>query len=278
MKIRNLILLVVGGLLTAFALGGRRTAGGAGACRGVKQSEHELLHDILEKSVIYNDALYERVRALEEVSDPEARPAMVEKLVRQNQQERAEIDELRESLLGRLGGTGRTFADVEGFDSLISHYRRLSLIQQKRHLLVYERVRAMSNVPSTPELHAYLKLGYREETQKQADTAARLRTVIAEQRDIINCASSLLKVVTDKESADEMPEKLLNLGEQYKATVEMIRMYRDDDPLGAAEPISELKALYAECVPELRQEVTRLRGVHFYDNDALAEVMERLLP
>ena len=278
MKIRNLALLVAGGLLTAYALGCRRKAAIPGAARGVEKSEHDALQEILERSVAYNDALYERVRALEEVSDAEKRPAVVQEITLQNQDGRAAIETLRSALQERLSVQNRTFADIDGFAELISKYRKVSLVQQKRHLQVFEHVRAMTNVPASPELHAYLKLGFREESQKQADTVAQLRALVAGQREIISCARALLAVVTDKESAADMPDKLLQLGNQYKESVELIRLYRDDDPQSAVTPLKELKAMYEECTPALRQEVTRLRGVDFYDNELLGTVLSRLLP
>ena len=60
--------------------------------------EHAALRVILEKSIAYNDSLYERVSALEGVEDESMRPAAVAELTSRNQEMRADIDALRARL------------------------------------------------------------------------------------------------------------------------------------------------------------------------------------
>ena len=281
MKIKNLAWMGAG-LLLAGVAGAvavkRRREGGSMPAEPKETAEHAALREILERSAAYNDALYDRVCALENVSAPADRPASVEELTRQNQQERAAIDALRAALQAKLVEQGCTFADVDGFVPLISQYRAITLVQQKRHLEVFHRVRKMENVPSTPELHAYLKLGFREESQKQADTAAQIQKITEEQRDIMLRVGRILGNISSVESVENTPDELELLGKRYTESAERIALYREDDSAGAEEALEALRAMYKGLVPPLREQAIRLREADFYGNAALRDVLKLLLP
>lgn len=281
MKIKNLAWMGAG-LLLAGVAGAvavkRRREGGSMPAEPKETAEHAALREILERSAAYNDALYDRVCALENVIDPAERPAAVEELTHQNQQERAAIDALRAALQAKLVEHGCTFADVDGFVPLISQYRAITLVQQKRHLEVFHRVRRMENVPSTPELHAYLKLGFREEEQKQADTAEQIQKFTQEQRDIMLRVGRILGNVTSTESATTAPEELGSLGKRYTEITDKIALYREDDAKGSEAPLAELKSMYRALTPPLKEHAERLRGADFYGNAALRDVLKLLLP
>ena len=270
------------GLLLAGVAGAavvhRRRGGGAMPSPPRESEEHAALEEILERSVAYNEALYQRVRNLETVDAASARPAAVAELTERNREERAAIDALRAVLQNRLAEQGSTFADVEGFVPLISKYRGITLSQQKRHLEVYRRVRKMENMPSSPELHAYLKLGYSNEEQKQADTDEQLRLAAEEQRTIMLRVGRMLDAVSDASSAGEAPVELKELGTRYKEISERILLYKEDDPLGAVDAINALKSMYGALTPALREQVARLREHDFYGNAELREVLNSLLP
>lgn len=240
--------------------------------------EHAALQAILEASVAYNDSLYERVQALETVEDAEARPQAVAALVKQNQRERMEIDALREKLQQELAGQGRTFSDVDGFAELISEYRCKTLRQQKRHLVVYERVRQMKNMPPSPELHAYLKLGFKEEELRHADTVRRVQQLADEQRGVLLRAGRLLAGISNAGAAAAAPAELSRLGDRYHEMVEDIKLYREDDAETVAEVLPSLKTMYEGLLPSLRAQVQRLSEAGYYDDALLREVLERLLP
>ena len=256
----------------------RRRAGSDMPGEPVETAEHAALREILERSSAYNEALYERVKKLEGVNDPAARPAEVEKITHENQQERAAIDALRAALQTRLSEQGCTFADIDGFVPLISHYRGITLQQQKRHLELFHRVRQMQNVPASPELHAYLKLGFREESQKQADTADQLQKATEEQRDIMLRVGRILGNITSVEKAAAVPEELETLGNRYVEISRRIALYHEDDPDGGKAELAALKAMYGALTPPLREQVARLREVSFYGNEALRGVLNLLLP
>lgn len=256
----------------------RRRAGGDMPGEPEETAEHAALREILEQSAAYNEALYERVKKLEGVSDPAARPAEVDKITRENQQERAAIDAMRAALQKRLAEQGCTFADVDGFVPLISRYRAVTLEQQKRHLELFHRVRKMENVPASPELHAYLKLGFREEEQKQADTADQLQKATEEQRSIMLRVGRILGNITSEETASSAPSELGELGKRYVDISKRIALYHEDDPGGSKEPLAALKAMYGALTPPLKEQVTRLRECAFYGNDSLREVLSHLLP
>ena len=281
MKIKNLAWMGAG-LLLAGVAGAvavkRRREGGCMPAEPKETAEHAALREILERSAAYNDALYDRVCALENVIDPAERPAAVEELTHQNQQERAAIDALRAALQAKLVEQGCTFADVDGFVPLISHYRAITLVQQKRHLEVFHRVRRMENVPSTPELHAYLKLGFREEEQKQADTGEQIQKFTQEQRDIMLRVGRILGNVTSTESATTAPEELGSLGKRYTEITDKIALYREDDAKGSEAPLAELKSMYRALTPPLKEHAERLRDIDFYGNAALREVLKLMLP
>ena len=147
MKIKSLAWMGAG-LLLAGVAGAvavkRRREGDSMPAEPKETAEHAALREILERSAAYNEALYERVCALENVSAPADRPAAVEELTRLNQRERAAIDALRAALQSRLVEQGCTFADVDGFVPLISHYRAITLVQQKRHLYMHHWYRHTS--------------------------------------------------------------------------------------------------------------------------------------
>lgn len=284
MKIKSLAWMGAGLLLAGVAgvagaaVMSRRRAGGEMPDEHAESEEHAALREILERSVGYNEALYERVKALEGVAAAVDRPAAVALLAEQNRQERAAIDALRSVLQKRLAEQGCTFADVDGFVPLISQYRIRTLEQQKRHLEVYHRVRKLENMPATPELHAYLKLGFSNEEQKQADTAEQLRLATEEQRDIMLRVGRILGGITTADSAAAAPEELGALGKRYVEISQRIALYREDDAMGAEASIAALKAMYRALTPPLKEQVVRLREMDFFGQPALREVLARLLP
>lgn len=240
--------------------------------------EHAALREILEKSVAYNDSLYERVSALEGVEDESMRLEAVAELTRRNQEMRAEVDALRASLQEELAGKGLRFADVDGFEELISESRAVTLKQQRRHLEVYRRVSVMKNVPETPELHAFLKLGFSDEALRHADTAARLQRLADEQRALMLRAGRLLTGITGAEAADGAFEEISSIAERYTEIVREIQLYRDDDAMGAMDVLPGIRSMYEGLVPPLREQVRRLQGESCYGNEALRALLERLLP
>lgn len=240
--------------------------------------EHEDLREIMQRTVAYNDALYERVVMLEKTEDSALRPQVVSEITNQNQVDRVAINELRAALQSRLAEQGRTFADVDGFADVISEYRGVTLRQQKRHLEVFQRVRKMANVPETPELHAYVKLGFKEDEQRWADTDMQLMKAANEQRELMLRAGRVLDSITDAESATAAPAELNALGDRYIELTGIIRLYRDDDPKGAEQAVNELRKMYSGLLPMLKSHAARLRENTFYDCAGLRSVVERMLP
>ena len=232
----------------------------------------------MEQSAAYNDALYAQLQRLAEEVAPAVRSSIVVELSEQNKKGRMEIDKMREALQASLATQGRTFADVDGFAELISEYRGITLAQQKRHLDLYQRVRKLENVPSSPELHAYLKLGFKEPEQLHADTERQLMKAAAEQRELMLRAGRVLSSVVNSETASHAPEELNALGDSYMELSERIKLYREDDAAGAATAVAELRSLYAALLPMLQTQAKRLREVSFFECDALREVVERMLP
>lgn len=239
--------------------------------------EHAALRVIMEESAAYNDVLYESITALEKAAPAARREALAE-LTEQNRAGRRKIDTMRAELQQQLAEQGRAFNDVDGFSELISEYRGITLKQQKRHLAVYQRVRKLENVPASPELHAYLKLGFKEEEQLHADTDMQLMKAAAGQRELMLRAGRVLSSVIDAETAENSTGELNELGEKYLEYSEMIHLYRDDDPAGATSGVAELRSLYSALLPMLREQASRLRDAMFYDCEALCEVVERMLP
>lgn len=280
MKFRNIAWMGAGLLLAG-------VAGAAVVCRrkGERElpdqpgetKEHAALRVIMEESAAYNDALYERISELEKAA-PAARGEVLARLTAQNQNGRKKIDTMRASLQQQLGEQGRTFNDVDGFAELISEYRGITLKQQKRHLAVFQRVRKLENVPPSPELHAYLKLGFKEDDQRRADTDLQLMKAAAGQRELMLRAGRVLSSILDTETAQASTDELNELGEKYQEFTETIHLYQDDDPQGAVSGVAELRSLYSALLPMLREHAARLRDAGFYDNEALREVVERMLP
>lgn len=281
MKIRNIAWMGAGLLLAG-------VAGAAVVCRRkderelpeepAESSEQAGLREIMKESAAYNDSLYERMLALESIDDPEARPAAVAELTFENQEARRRIDALRAQLQERLAEQGRTFNDVDGFAELISEYRGITLKQQKRHLAVYRRVIEMKNVPASPELHAFLKLGFKEEDKLHADTDRQLMRAAAEQRELMLRAGRVLSKVDSAASAAAAIAELEDLGNKYLEYTDCIRLYREDDPRGAEPALTELRNLYAALLPMLREQAACLRAASYYDCAGLREVVERMLP
>lgn len=240
--------------------------------------EHEALREIMQRTVAYNDALYERVVKLEKTEDATVRPQVVTEITKQNQADRMAINELRAALQARLAEQGRTFADVDGFADVISEYRGVTLRQQKRHLGVFHRVRKMANVPESPELHAYVKLGFKEDEQRWTDTDMQLMKAANEQRELMLRAGRVLDSITDAESATAAPAELNALGDRYIELTGIIRLYRDDDPKGAEQAVNELRKMYSGLLPMLKSHAARLRENAFYDCAGLRSVVERMLP
>lgn len=240
--------------------------------------EHLALREIMQKSAEYNDAVYQRVQKLSEMDDVSARPAAVAELTLQNQAGRESINKLREALQKKLEAQGRTFADVDGFVELISEYRRVTLDQQERHLTLFERVRKMDNVPLSPELHAYLKLGFKEDDQRWADTDMQLMKAASEQRELMLRAGRVLGGITSAAVAASAPDELNELGNRYLALSRCIKLYRNDDPKGAERAVQELRTMYAALLPMLKTQSRRLYEQEFYGSAALREIVERMLP
>lgn len=241
-------------------------------------TEHAELRKIMEESAAYNEALYQQVLRLESEPAPANRPAIVAELSEQNKKTRQQIDQLRDALQSRLSTQRRTFADVDGFAELISEYRGITLEQQRRHMELYQRVRKLENVPSTPELSAFLKLGFKEDEQRHADTERQLMKAASEQRELMLRAGRVLSSVTDADSAGKAPEELNNLGDSYMRISGRIKLYREDDPGGCAAAVAELRSLYAALLPMLQAQASRLRSAEFYGCAPLREVVERMLP
>lgn len=240
--------------------------------------EHNALREILQHSAEYNEAVYARVLNLEKIAAPSARLAAAAQIAVSNQADRAAINRLRETLQSKLGEQGRTFVDVDGFEELLSEFRGVTLAQQKRHLSMYHRVRKLEGVPDSPELHAFLRLGFKEDAQRMADTDMQLMKAANEQRELMLRAGRILDSITDVESAVAAPAELNELGARYMELTEKIRLYRDDDPQGAEHAVGELRTMYAGLLPMLKSHSERLRGIDFYDSAALREVLNRMLP
>lgn len=240
--------------------------------------EHNALREILQHSAEYNDAVYARVLNLEAITAPAARMAAAAQIAVQNQADRAAINRLREKLQAKLSEQGRTFVDVDGFVELLSEFRGVTLTQQKRHLAMYHRVRRLDGVPDSPELHAFLRLGFKEDEQRMADTDMQLMKAADEQRELMLRAGRILDSITDAAIAAVAPAELNELGARYMELTEKIRLYRDDDPQGAEHAVGELRSMYAGLLPMLKSHSDRLRGIDFYDSAALREVLDRMLP
>ena len=239
--------------------------------------EHAALREILERSAAYNDALYERVSALEKIGEAELRASAVEQLALANQEARREIDALRAALQARLNDLGYGFSGIEGFVELISEFRLKTLEQQERHLQVYERVRLLPRVPDSPELHAYLKLGYSDDEQKHADTDIRIRRATEEQREIMLRVGRALARVNNAETAAAVQAELFSGNKRYRELTERIRMYRHDDPDGAAGAVEQLRSMYAALTPPLRAQADALLRMECYGDARLQKILERLL-
>ena len=247
---------------------------------GVPQEteEHIALREILQQSADYNDALYERLSNLEKVESPAARMTAVAEITTQNQAEREAINRKRSELQEKLGETGRTFMDVAGFVELLSEFRAVTLAQQKRHLEVFQRVRQLAGVPNSPELHAYLKLGFKEDEQRWADTDVQLMKAANEQRELMLRAGRVLDAISDADAALKAPEELKALGKRYMELTSTIRLYRDDDPKGAEPAVRELRTMYSGLLPMLKNHAARLRENAFYGSEALRSVLDHMLP
>lgn len=240
--------------------------------------EHAELRKIMEESAAYNEALYQQLLRLESELAPANRPAIVAELSEQNKTTRQRIDQMRDALQSSLTTQRRTFVDIDGFAELISEYRGITLEQQRRHLELYQRVRKLENVSASPELHAFLRIGFKEEEQRHADTERQLMKAASEQRELMLRAGRVLSSVMDADSAAEAPEELNNLGDAYMAISDRIRLYKDDDPAGSAAGVAELRSLYAALLPMLQTQASRLRAAGFYGIEPLKEVVERMLP
>lgn len=281
MKIRSLAWMGAGLFLAG-------VAGAAVVCRrkGERElppepgetREHAELRRIMEQSAAYNDTLYAKMQKLAEEVAPAVRSSIVAELTAQNKKGRMEIDQMRETLQTHLATQGRTFADVDGFAELISEYRGITLAQQKRHLELYQRVRKLENVPSTPELHAYLKLGFKETEQLHADTERQLMKAAAEQRELMLRAGRVLSSVVNADYALKATEELNALGDSYMQLSARIKLYKEDDAAGAVAAVAELRSLYAALLPMLQTHAKRLREAAFFDCDGLRDVVERMLP
>ena len=244
----------------------------------VETPDYAELRAVLQRSADYNNALYERLGRLEKIEDPAGRLAAVAEITTQNQADRQEINELREKLQVRLGEQGRTFADVEGFTDLLSEFRARTLLQQKRHLELYHRVRKLENVPNSPELHAYLRLGFKEEEQRHADTDMQLMKAANEQRELMLRSGRVMDSIVDSATAETASAELVELGASYRKLTETIRLYREDDPKGAEHAVAELRTMYNGLLPMLKSHAARLRENLFFDNAELRAVVERMLP
>lgn len=244
----------------------------------VESGEHAELRAVLQRSADYNNALYERLGRLEQVENPAERLAAVAEITTQNQNDRMEINALREKLQTRLGEQGRTFADVEGFTELLSEFRAETLRQQSRHLALYRRVRKLENVPDSPELHAYLRLGFKEDEQRHADTDMQLMKAAHMQRELMLRSGRVMDSIVDSSTAEAASAELVELGASYRKQTETIRLYREDDPKGAERAVAELRTMYAGLLPILKSHAARLRENLFFGNAELRSVLERMLP
>lgn len=281
MKIRNLAWMGAGLLLAG-------VAGAAVVCRrkGERElpaepgetEEHAALRKIMEESAAYNDSLYERMCELENTDEPSARPAAVADLTFSNQEARRNIDALRSQLQEQLAAQGRTFMDVDGFADLISQYRGITLKQQKRHMELFQRIKTMKNVPASPELHAFLKIGFKDAGQLQVDTEQQLMKVAASQRDIMLRAGRVLSMVDSESSASAACRELQDLAARYLEYTDTIRLYREDDPEGAENGVAELRSLYSALLPMLNEQATRLRNLAFFNSEGLRDIVNRMLP
>ncbi|MBR5890331.1 MAG: hypothetical protein IKY92_09845 [Akkermansia sp.] len=240
--------------------------------------EHAALREILERSVAYNDALYERVSVLERTEDAAGRPQLLKSLTFENQEERKNIDALRAALQARLNDLGYGFSGIDGFVDLISEFRLKTLEQQDKHLQLYERVRLLPGVTDSPELHAYLKLGYSDTLQKQADTDAQIRRAMEEQREIMLRAGRALARVNDVESAAAVQGELLAGNKRYQELTERMCLYRYDDPEGAADAVAALKSMYAALIPPLQAQAVQLQQKGCFGDARLVDILGRLLP
>lgn len=244
----------------------------------VETTEHAELRKIMEESAAYNETLYQQVLRLESEPAPANRPAIVAVLSEQNKKARQQIDLLRDDLQKRLAKQHRTFADVDGFVELISEYRGITLEQQHRHMELYQRVRKLENIPASPELHAFLKLGFKEDELRHADTDRLLKMAASEQRELMLRAGRVMSSVTGADAAVKATEELNNLGNAYMRISARIKLYKEDDPGGATAAVAELRALYAALLPMLQAQASRLRASEFYGCASLQEVVERMLP
>lgn len=244
----------------------------------VEAPEHAEFRRILEQSAAYNDTLFEMMQHLADCSSLAEYSGLVAEMTSRNHAGLEKINAMREVLRTRLEAQGRTFADVEGYTELISEYRSITLEQQRRHLEVYQRVQRMQGMPASSELLAYIKLGFKDDEQRYADTERQLMKAAEAQRELMLRAGRVMSGVTGTESAAAAPEELNALGASYMEQSARIRLYRDDDPAGATSAVAELRSLYAALLPMLQQHARRLREADFYGNEPLREVVERMLP
>lgn len=281
MKFRSIAWMSAGLLLAGVAgaaVVSRRKGSRELPAEPVETPDYAELRAVLQRSADYNNALYERLGRLEKIEDSAGRLAAVAEITTQNQADRQEINELREKLQVRLGEQGRTFADVEGFADLLSEFRARTLLQQKRHLELYHRVRKLENVPNSPELHAYLRLGFKEEEQRHADTDMQLMKAANEQRELMLRSGRVMDSIVDSATAETASAELVELGASYRKLTETIRLYREDDPKGAEHAVAELRTMYAGLLPMLKSHAVRLRENQFFGNAELRAVVERMLP
>ena len=281
MKFRSIAWMSAGLLLAGVAgaaVVSRRKGSRELPSEPVETPDYAELRAVLQRSADYNNALYERLGRLEKIEDPAGRLAAVAEITTQNQADRQEINELREKLQARLGEQGRTFADVEGFTDLLSEFRARTLLQQKRHLELYHRVRKLENVPNSPELHAYLRLGFQEEEQRHADTDMQLMKAANEQRELMLRSGRVMDSIVDSATAESASAELVELGASYRKLTETIRLYREDDPKGAEHAVAELRTMYNGLLPMLKSHAARLREKQFFGNAELRAVIERMLP
>lgn len=281
MKFRSIAWMSAGLLLAGVAgaaVVSRRKGSRELPAEPVETPDYAELRAVLQRSADYNNALYERLGRLEKIEDPAGRLAAVAEITTQNQADRQEINELREKLQARLGEQGRTFADVEGFADLLSEFRAQTLLQQKRHLELYHRVRKLENVPNSPELHAYLRLGFKEEEQRHADTDMQLMKAANEQRELMLRSGRVMDSIVDSATAESASAELVELGASYRKLTETIRLYREDDPKGAEHAVAELRTMYNGLLPMLKSHAARLRENQFFGNAELRAVVERMLP
>lgn len=243
-----------------------------------ESAEYMALREILERSVEYNDALFLRVQALEKLETAGERTAAVAQLTEANKDARRGIDALRVELQAHLSEKNMRFCDIDGFVGLLSHFRRVTLEQQEKHLEVYHRVKKLSGVPDSAELHAYLKLGFSDAVQKQADSTEQMRLATEEQREIMLRVGRMLAGIKDAATAAPAPEELLRVSARYQELTRVMHLYRDDDPEGVVEALAALKSMYAALTPPLKAQAAQLRSVECYGNTQLLDILNRLLP